>query len=385
MRYAGCLSSSKKGKLISAYVPRCFDDLLTSAGTWSSAEYEYSSCGQSAVQLESCLRQKVGKAAEYSTNQKRRGEILSSFKTARDLIEVLRLLSISVDEHQQQQQISTAACDEDDSMHFAITLAVDLNYMAVYCQILNEETRARLVNNLMACAGPIQKNSLRALYHKIHRLIPQDIVESSYSTDQMANQSILKAFADSKGALAFCPGGLPPFQLTGIGGNSQPDDITDDLHEVTDLEAPMLNIRPSNVEAVAVNSVFELHRLFSIPGAFEETNNLDLEMAEQYLGREINNLVACEGTKRVVRHETLGQWRVRLDSAGFNLVPQGSNMFIQVVMLMAMFSNVEGYRWDVKDECLILNWHNLPLIATSAWRWENSLDKFQRKQFAFLV
>uniref|UniRef100_M1DE53 Uncharacterized protein n=1 Tax=Solanum tuberosum TaxID=4113 RepID=M1DE53_SOLTU len=42
-------------------------------GTWSSAEYEYSSNGQSAVQLESCLRQKVGEAAEYSTNQKRRG------------------------------------------------------------------------------------------------------------------------------------------------------------------------------------------------------------------------------------------------------------------------------------------------------------------------
>uniref|UniRef100_M1B1P9 Glycine-rich protein 2 n=1 Tax=Solanum tuberosum TaxID=4113 RepID=M1B1P9_SOLTU len=42
-------------------------------GTWSSAEYEYSSSGQSVVQLESCLRQKVGEAAEYSTNQKRRG------------------------------------------------------------------------------------------------------------------------------------------------------------------------------------------------------------------------------------------------------------------------------------------------------------------------
>ncbi|WMV15173.1 hypothetical protein MTR67_008558 [Solanum verrucosum] len=51
---------------------RCFDDLLTSAETWSSAECEYSSSGQSAVQLESCLHQKVGEATEYSTNQKRR-------------------------------------------------------------------------------------------------------------------------------------------------------------------------------------------------------------------------------------------------------------------------------------------------------------------------
>ncbi|WMV51998.1 hypothetical protein MTR67_045383 [Solanum verrucosum] len=115
-----------------------------------------------------------------------------------------------------------------------------------------------------------------ALYHKIHRLIPQDIVESSYSTDQTVNQSILKAFADSKGvhALAFCPGSLPAFRPTGIGGNSQPDDSTDALQEVADLEAPRLNIRPSNVEAVAVNSVFELHRLFSIPGAFEKVLDL---------------------------------------------------------------------------------------------------------------
>ncbi|WMV25687.1 hypothetical protein MTR67_019072 [Solanum verrucosum] len=46
---------------------------LLHTGTWSSAEYEYSSSGQSVVQLKSCLRQKVGEAAEYSTNQKRRG------------------------------------------------------------------------------------------------------------------------------------------------------------------------------------------------------------------------------------------------------------------------------------------------------------------------
>ncbi|XP_049400028.1 DELLA protein GAI-like [Solanum stenotomum] len=168
------------------------------------------------------------------------------------------------------------------------------------------------------------------------------------------------------------------------------------VHTSADLEASMLNIRPSNVEAVAVNSVFELHRLFSTPGAIEkvldiikqiqpkivtiaeqeanhnrsdfmnrinkawlyystmfdvlensestQTNNLNLEMAEQYLGREIYNLVACEGTKRVVRHQTLGPWRVRLNSAGFNLVPLGSFTLTQLAMLLDMFSNVEEYR-----------------------------------------
>ncbi|WMV24242.1 hypothetical protein MTR67_017627 [Solanum verrucosum] len=36
------------------------------AGTWSFVEYEFSSSGQSAIQLESCLRQKVGEAANFN-------------------------------------------------------------------------------------------------------------------------------------------------------------------------------------------------------------------------------------------------------------------------------------------------------------------------------
>ncbi|KAH0779222.1 hypothetical protein KY290_005649 [Solanum tuberosum] len=377
---------------------------------------------------------------------------------------------------------------------------------------VNEETSIRLVNTLMACAEAIQENNLSqadvlisdirrltvsqiggamkkvatyftdALYHKIHRLIPQDIVESSYSTDQLlhmsfyescpllkfahfsANQSILNAFADSKRvhvidfslnqgsqwptllqALALRPGGPPTFRLSGINGKPQPNDSTDPLQEVgfklaqfaesigvefefrgfkvhtlADLEASMLNIRPSNVEAVAVNSVFELHPLFSTPGAIKkvldiikqiqpkivtiaeqeanhnrsdfmnrineawlyystmfnvlenskstQTNNLNLEMTKQYLWREIYNLVACEGTKRVVRHETLGQWRVRLNSAGFNLVPLGLNMYRQANLLVALITNEEGYRVEEKDGCLMLSWHSRPLITTSAWR-----------------
>ncbi|KAG5582518.1 hypothetical protein H5410_053145 [Solanum commersonii] len=361
---------------------------------------------------------------------------------------------------------------------------------------VNEETSVRLVNTLMACAEAIQENNLSladvlisdirrltvsqiggamkkvatyftdALYHKIHRLIPQDIVESSYSTDQLlhmsfyescpllkfahfsANQSILNAFSDSKRvhALALRPGGPPTFRLSGISGNPQPNDSTDPLQEVgfklaqfaesigvefefrgfmahslADLEASMLNIRPSNVEAVAVNSIFELHPLFSTPGAIEkvldlikqiqpkivtiaeqEANHngsdfmnrikeawlyystmfdvlenskstptnifLNLGMTEEYLWQEIYNLVACEGTKRVVRHETLRQWRVRLNSAGFNLVPRGSFTLTQLAMLLDMFLNLEGYILHVEDDCFKMNWHNRPLITTSVWR-----------------
>ncbi|KAL0287637.1 UNVERIFIED_CONTAM: DELLA protein GAI [Sesamum angustifolium] len=170
-----------------------------------------------------------------------------------------------------------------------------------------------------------------ALARKIYKIYPQDSLESSYSDVlQMhfyetgpylkfahftANQAILEAFSGATRvhvvdfslkqgmqwpalmqALALRPGGPPSFRLTGV-GPPQPDN-TDALQQVgwklaqlaetigvefefrgfvanslADIDANMLGIRPGDVEAVAVNSVFELHRLLSRPGAIEKVLN----------------------------------------------------------------------------------------------------------------
>lgn len=319
-----------------------------------------------------------------------------------------------------------------------------------------------------------------ALARKIYKIYPRESsLESSYSDVlQMhfyetgpylkfahftANQAILEAFAGASRvhvidfslkqgmqwpalmkALAVRPEGPPAFRLTGI-GPPQPDN-TDTLQQVgwklaqlaeaigvefefrgfvanslADLDANMLNIRPADVEAVAVNSVFELHRLLSRPGAVEKVldsiramnpkivtvveqeanhnddvfvdrfnealhyystmfdslegsgltqpNNQDLVMTEVYLGRQICNVVACDGAERVERHETLPQWRRRMDSAGFGPAHLGSNAFKEASMLLALSAaGGDGYRVEEKDGCLMLCWHTRPLIATSAWR-----------------
>ncbi|CAJ1866812.1 unnamed protein product [Sphenostylis stenocarpa] len=269
-----------------------------------------------------------------------------------------------------------------------------------------------------------------------------------------ANQAILEAFATAgrvhvidfglkqgmqwpalMQALALRPGGPPTFRLTGI-GPPQPDN-TDALQKVgwklaqlaqtigvqfefrgfvcsslADLDPNMLEIRPG--EAVAVNSIFELHRMLARPGSFDkvmetvkklnpkivtiveqEANHngpvfLDrfnealhyyssmfdsLEgssssggMSELYLGRQICNVVACEGVERVERHETLSQWRGRMGSAGFDPVHLGSNAFKQASMLLALFAGGGGYRVEENNGCLMLGWHTRPLIATSAWK-----------------
>ncbi|XVE72216.1 hypothetical protein DITRI_Ditri11bG0021700 [Diplodiscus trichospermus] len=316
-----------------------------------------------------------------------------------------------------------------------------------------------------------------ALARRIYRIYPQDSLDPSY-TDilQMhfyetcpylkfahftANQAILEAFATANRvhvidfglkqgmqwpalmqALALRPGGPPAFRLTGI-GPPQPDN-TDALQQVgwklaqlaetigvefefrgfvanslADLEPEMLEIRPPEVEAVAVNSVFELHRLLARPGGIEKVlssikamkpkiltvveqeanhngqvfldrftealhyysslfdslegsgvapQSQDLVRSELYLGRQICNVVACEGMDRVERHETLTQWRTRMETAGFSPVHLGSNAYKQASMLLALFAGGDGYRVEENDGCLMLGWHTRPLIATSAWQ-----------------
>ncbi|KAE8719266.1 DELLA protein GAI1 [Hibiscus syriacus] len=313
-----------------------------------------------------------------------------------------------------------------------------------------------------------------ALARRIYRLYTQNPLDHSLSdvlhmhfyeacpylkfAHFTANQAILEAFEGKKRvhvidfsmnqgmqwpalmqALALRAGGPPAFRLTGIGPPSH--DNSDHLQEVgwklaqlaekihvefeyrgfvanslADLDASMLDLRPSEVEAVAVNSVFELHKLLAWPGAIDKVfsvvkqmkpeivtiveqeanhNGLvfldrftealhyystlfdslegsvscqDKVMSEVYLGKQICNVVACEGADRVERHESLTQWRNRFGSAGFSPVHLGSNAFKQASMLLALFNGGEGYGVEENNGCLMLGWHNRPLITTSAWK-----------------
>ncbi|MQL71482.1 hypothetical protein Taro_003807 [Colocasia esculenta] len=98
----------------------------------------------------------------------------------------------------------------------------------------------------------------------------------------------------------------------------------------------------------------------------------DQMMTEVYLGRQICNVVACEGAERTERHETMAQWRGRMEAAGFEPVHLGSNAFKQASMLLALFAGGDGYRVEEKDGCLMLGWHTRSLITTSAWRLAGS-------------
>ena len=304
------------------------------------------------------------------------------------------------------------------------------------------------------CCATGWSNDSEILYHHFYEACPY--LKFAHFT---ANQAILEAFDGHDcvhvvdfnlmhglqwpaliQALALRPCGAPFLRLTGIGPPSP--DGRDSLREIglrlaelarsvnvrfafrgvaasrlEDVKPWMLQV--SQTEAVAINSIMQLHRLLGsgptrasaietvlgwirslnpkiVTVVEQEANHNQPEfldrftealyyystmfdsleacslqpekaVAEIYIQREICNVLCCEGSARVERHEPLAKWRNRLGAAGFRPLNLGSNAFKQASMLLTLFS-AEGYIVEEHEGCLTLGWHSRPLIAASAWQ-----------------
>lgn len=246
-------------------------------------------------------------------------------------------------------------------------------------------------------------------------------------------------------------GGPPKLRITGIGPN--PIGGRDELHEVgirlakyahsvgidftfqgvcvdqLDRLCDWMLLKPIKGEAVAINSILQLHRLLVDPDAnpvvpapidillklvikinpmiftvveheadhnrppllerftnalfhyatmFDSleamhrcTSGRDItdSLTEVYLRGEIFDIVCGEGSARTERHELFGHWRERLTYAGLTQVwfdpDEVDTLKDQLIHVTSLSGS--GFNILVCDGSLALAWHNRPLYVATAW------------------
>ncbi|KAL8229550.1 hypothetical protein R6Q57_014450 [Mikania cordata] len=87
---------------------------------------------------------------------------------------------------------------------------------------------------------------------------------------------------------------------------------------------------------------------------------------ENCVARDMVNIVACEDTDRVERHEPLDKWKFRLQAAGFTAQPLSYSTMQAVEEVLREYSDC--YRLGEKKGALVLSWKNKPMVTCSAWR-----------------
>lgn len=100
----------------------------------------------------------------------------------------------------------------------------------------------------------------------------------------------------------------------------------------------------------------------SLPRNHKERINVE----QHCLARDVVNIIACEGSERVERHELLGKWRSRFAMAGFTPYPLSSLVNATIKRLLECYC--EKYRLEERDGALYLGWMNRVLVASCAWR-----------------
>lgn len=99
----------------------------------------------------------------------------------------------------------------------------------------------------------------------------------------------------------------------------------------------------------------------TLPRDHKERINLE----QHCLARDLVNIIACEGTARVERHEVLGNWRSRFLMAGFRPYPLSPLVNATIKELLGNYC--EHYKLEERDRTLYLGWMNRALVIACAW------------------
>ncbi|XVF10668.1 hypothetical protein REPUB_Repub07fG0202200 [Reevesia pubescens] len=90
---------------------------------------------------------------------------------------------------------------------------------------------------------------------------------------------------------------------------------------------------------------------------------------EEMFAREIRNIIACEGSDRVERHESFEKWRKLMEQGGFRCMGISERELLQSQMLLKMYfcENYSVKKQGQDGGALSLSWLDQPLYSVSAW------------------
>ncbi|KAK2995649.1 hypothetical protein RJ640_013606 [Escallonia rubra] len=104
----------------------------------------------------------------------------------------------------------------------------------------------------------------------------------------------------------------------------------------------------------------------SIDATLSREHKERINVEQHCLARDVVNIIACEGTERVERHELLGKWISRFRMAGFTPYPLSSLVNATIKTLLNKYC--DRYRLEERDGALYLGWMNRDLVASCAWK-----------------
>ncbi|KGN65737.1 scarecrow-like protein 34 [Cucumis sativus] len=134
------------------------------------------------------------------------------------------------------------------------------------------------------------------------------------------------------------------------------------IHEVTNgsFNTPFFNTRFKE-------ALFYYSSLFDMYEATVPRDNPQRFLCEkEILGRDIMNVIACEGLERVERPETYKQWQVRNTRAGFKQVPLDQDL-LKCVEKIVNTEYHQDFNIDQDGSWMLQGWKGRIIDALSCW------------------
>lgn len=115
-------------------------------------------------------------------------------------------------------------------------------------------------------------------------------------------------------------------------------------------------------------ALFHYSALFDLFGATLSRENPErIHFEGEFYGREVMNVIACEGVDRVERPETYKQWQVRMIRAGFKQKPVEAELVESFREKMKKWGYHKDFVLDEDSNWFLQGWKGRILFSSSCW------------------